>query len=105
MLKTKNLKLADDLKAACNSDVEKKKAWEKEFITKKIAQEASNYATRFVPQRKGLGYDNAFSSKSVPSNVPIQQDHACKEIGGTSAVHPDKKMQKLYVKLQNMKGK
>ena len=41
----------------------------------------------------------------MPSKVPIQQDHACKEIGETSAVHPDKKIQKLYVKLQNMKGK
>ena len=105
MLKIENLKLADDIKTACNSDIEKKKAWEKEFITKKIVQEASNYATRFVPQHKGLGYDNVSSSKSVPSNIAIQQDHTCKEIGGTSAVHPNKKMQKLYVKLQNMKGK
>ena len=35
---------------------------------------------RFVPQRKGLGYDNASSSKGVSYNVPIQQEYTCKEI-------------------------
>ena len=38
-------------------------------------------------------------------NVPIQQNYACKETEGTSAVHLDKKMQNLYNKLQNMKEK
>ena len=59
---------------------------------------------RFVPQRKWLGYDNISLSKDVSYNVPIQQDHVCKETEGTSVVHPDKKMQNLYNKLQNMKG-
>ena len=99
MLKTKNLKLANDLKAACNSDFEKKNVWEKEIIATKIAQEASNYATRFEPQLKGLGYDIASSSKGVSYNVPIQQDYACKETEETSAMHPDKKIQNLYNKL------
>ena len=36
MLKTKNLKLTNDLKAACNSDIEKKKVWEKEISMLKI---------------------------------------------------------------------
>ena len=31
MLKTENLKLANDLKDTCNSDIEKKKVWEKEI--------------------------------------------------------------------------
>ena len=106
MLKTENLKLTNDLKAVFNSDIKKKKkVCEKEIIDKKIAQEASNYATRFVPQSKGLWYDNASSSKGVSYNVPIQQDHACKETEGTSDVHLDKNMQNLYNKLQNMKRK
>ena len=37
MLKTENLKLVNDLKAACVSNDEKKKAWEKEAISTKIA--------------------------------------------------------------------
>ena len=101
MLKTENLKLVNDLKIECVFDNEKKKAWEKKAISTKIAQEVEHYAKRFVPQRRGLGYDNALSSQGVPNNVPmvVPQASACKETQGTSAVHPDKKMQDVYSKL------
>ena len=70
MLKTENLKLANDLKAACVSDDEKKRAWEKDAIKVKIAQEAEHYAKRFVPQRKGLGYNNESQSQGGSYNIP-----------------------------------
>ena len=37
MLKIENLKLVNDFKVVCVSDDEKKKAWEKEAISTKIA--------------------------------------------------------------------
>ena len=88
MLKTENLKLVNDLKAACISNDEKKKAWEKDAISTKIAKEAEHYAKRFMLQRMGQGYDNAPSSHGVPNNVPIvvPQATACKGTQGTSAV-------------------
>ena len=69
MLKTKNLKLVNDLKVACVSDDEKKKAWEKEAISTKIAQETEHYAKRFVPQRKRLGYNGSQSQEGL-YNIP-----------------------------------
>ena len=101
ILKTENLKLINDLKAAYVANDEKKKAWEKEAISINIAQEAEHYAKRFVPQRWGLGYDNAPSSQVVPTNVPtvVSQASIGKRTQGTSAVYPDKKMQDLYSKL------
>ena len=107
MLKNENLKLVNDLKDACVSDVEKQKSWENEAISIKLAQKAEYYGKRVVPQRKGLRYNIASSSQSVPNNVPAMglQASACEETQGTSIVHPDKKMQNLYNNLQNMKEK
>ena len=70
MFKTENLKLANDLKIACISDVEKKKTWEKEAIKAKVVLEAEHYKTRVVPQRRGLGYRLASTSPSVPPECP-----------------------------------
>ena len=97
----------NDLKVACVFDVEKKKAWKKEAISIKLAQETEYYAKRFVPQCKGLVYNIASSSQSVPNNIPFVglQASSCEETQGTSAVRPDKKMQNIYNKLQNMKKK
>ena len=71
MLKTKNLKLVNDLKAACVSDVENKRVWKQEAIRTRIAIEAEQYAKRFVPQQSGLGYNHASKSQGVSNNVPI----------------------------------
>ena len=104
MLKTENLKLANDLKIASIFDVEKKKTWEKEA---KIALEIEHGKTRLVPQQRGLGYGHASMNQSVLYNVPnvVPQVSTCNGPLGTLKVHPDKKMQVSYQKLQSSEGK
>ena len=49
----------------------KKRVWEQEAIRTRIALEVEQYAKRFVPQRRGLGYNPVSKNQGVPNNVPI----------------------------------
>ena len=84
-------------------DDEKKIQFEKEQVVEKIMHTKDQFK-RFIPQRRGLGYVEATSKKSVQPIASNPRNPKATSSEGTQATYIDQKIVLLFDKLQSSIG-